>query len=76
MDEVQQQIIRALGVAPAFDIDHELRRRVEFLKELLKLARDVLRDAARDDTLAVVAQAPSREAGLSLLLASPEFNRR
>ena len=44
--------------------------------EPLKLARDVLRDAARDDTLKVVSQAPSREAGLSLLLASPEFNRR
>lgn len=44
--------------------------------EPLELARTVLRDAARDDTLAVVAQAPSRQAGLSLLLASPEFNRR
>jgi uncharacterized protein (DUF1800 family) len=36
----------------------------------------VLRDAARDDTQRVVSQAPSRQAGLSLLLASPEFNRR
>ena len=44
--------------------------------EPLQLARAVLRDAARDDTLQVVSQAPSREAGLSLLLASPEFNRR
>ena len=41
-----------------------------------ELARTVLRDAARDDTLKVVSQAPSRQAGLSLLLASPEFNRR
>jgi uncharacterized protein (DUF1800 family) len=40
------------------------------------LAETVLRDAARDETLKVVAQAPSRSAGLSLLLASPEFNRR
>lgn len=44
--------------------------------EPLELARTVLRDAARDDTLTVVSQAPSRQAGLSLLLASPEFNRR
>ncbi|UVC11504.1 DUF1800 domain-containing protein [Rhizobium sp. TH2] len=44
--------------------------------EPLVLARTVLLDAARDDTLDVVAQAPSRQAGLSLLLASPEFNRR
>jgi len=44
--------------------------------EPLQLAREVLRDAARDDTLQVVSQAPSRQAGLSLLLASPEFNRR
>lgn len=42
----------------------------------LELAKTVLRDAARDDTLMVVAQAPSRQAGLALLLASPEFNRR
>lgn len=40
------------------------------------LARTVLRDAARDDTLKVVSQAPNRQAGLTLLLASPEFNRR
>lgn len=44
--------------------------------EPLALAQAVLRDAARDDTLKVVSQAPSRKAGLSLLLASPEFNRR
>lgn len=46
------------------------------LSEPLELARTVLRDAARDDTLKVVSQAPSRQAGLALLLASPEFNRR
>lgn len=44
--------------------------------EPMTLAQTVLRDAARDDTLKVVSQAPSRRAGLSLLLASPEFNRR
>lgn len=44
--------------------------------EPIELARAVLRDAARDDTLKVVSQAPSRQAGLALLLASPEFNRR
>lgn len=44
--------------------------------EPLELARIVLRDAARQDTLDVVSQAPSRQAGLALLLASPDFNRR
>ena len=42
----------------------------------LAVMKVVLRDAARDDTKRVVSQAPSRQAGLSLLLASPEFNRR
>jgi hypothetical protein len=50
--------------------------RVSSRVEPLQLAEVVLRDAARDDTLRVVSQAPSRQAGLSLLLASPEFNRR
>ncbi|PTM95213.1 DUF1800 domain-containing protein [Mycoplana dimorpha] len=36
----------------------------------------VLADAARDDTIEVVTRAPSRQAGLALLLGSPEFNRR
>lgn len=36
----------------------------------------VLADAARDDTIKVVSRAPSRQAGLVLMLASPEFNRR
>jgi len=39
-------------------------------------ARAVLRDAARDDTIRIVSQAPSKPAGLALALASPEFNRR
>jgi uncharacterized protein (DUF1800 family) len=40
------------------------------------LLKAVLRDAARDDTITVVRQAPSRIAGMTLVLASPEFNRR
>ncbi|MBL0373103.1 DUF1800 domain-containing protein [Rhizobium sp. KVB221] len=40
------------------------------------LLKEVLRDAARDDTIKVVGQAPSRVAGTALVLASPEFNRR
>ena len=35
-----------------------------------------LSDAARDDTIRVVSQAPNRMTGLTLVLASPEFNRR
>ncbi|MGR9172265.1 DUF1800 domain-containing protein [Rhizobium sp. KDH_Rht_773_N] len=35
-----------------------------------------LADAARDETIRVVSQAPSRTSGLTLVLASPEFNRR
>jgi uncharacterized protein (DUF1800 family) len=41
----------------------------EFLKATLA-------DAARDETIRVVSQAPSRVSGLTLVLASPEFNRR
>jgi uncharacterized protein (DUF1800 family) len=40
------------------------------------LLKAVLREAARDDTMTVVRQAPSRVAGTALVLASPEFNRR
>jgi uncharacterized protein (DUF1800 family) len=36
----------------------------------------VLADAAGDNTRKVVSQAPSRPYGLTLVLASPEFNRR
>jgi uncharacterized protein (DUF1800 family) len=35
-----------------------------------------LGDAARDETTRVVSQAPSKISGLTLVLASPEFNRR
>ncbi|PZM13039.1 DUF1800 domain-containing protein [Rhizobium tubonense] len=38
--------------------------------------KDTLADAARDDTIRVVSQAPNRTTGLTLVLASPEFNRR
>jgi uncharacterized protein (DUF1800 family) len=38
--------------------------------------KDTLADAARDDTIRVVSQAPNRMTGLVLVLASPEFNRR
>ncbi|MDL2408527.1 DUF1800 domain-containing protein [Rhizobium calliandrae] len=41
----------------------------QFLKETLA-------DAARDDTIRVVSQAPNKMTGLTLVLASPEFNRR
>lgn len=37
---------------------------------------ETLRDAARDDTILVVERASSRQSGLTLVLASPEFNRR
>lgn len=38
--------------------------------------KDTLSDAAREDTIRVVSQAPSRVTGLTLVLASPDFNRR
>ncbi|MBB5574315.1 MULTISPECIES: DUF1800 domain-containing protein [Rhizobium] len=41
----------------------------QFLKETLA-------DAARDDTIRVVSQAPNKMTGLTLAFASPEFNRR
>ncbi|KRB60286.1 hypothetical protein ASE04_24770 [Rhizobium sp. Root708] len=41
----------------------------EFLKATLA-------DAARDDTIRIVGQAPNKISGLMLTLASPEFNRR
>ncbi|KAA0697671.1 DUF1800 domain-containing protein [Neorhizobium sp. P12A] len=38
--------------------------------------KDTLADAAREDTIRVVSQAPNKMMGLTLVLASPEFNRR
>ena len=40
------------------------------------LLKAVMREAARDDTIAIVRQAPNRATGMALALASPEFNRR
>jgi uncharacterized protein (DUF1800 family) len=37
--------------------------------------KDTLSDAAREDTIHVISQAPNRMTGLTLVLASPEFNR-
>lgn len=42
-------------------------------KRLLEVA---MADMARDDTIRVVNQAPSRVSGMTLALSSPEFNRR
>ncbi|MCM2474675.1 DUF1800 domain-containing protein [Rhizobium sp. CG5] len=39
-------------------------------------AKMALADAARDETIHIVGQAPSKEIGIALVLASPEFNRR
>lgn len=41
-----------------------------------KLLEVALADIARDDTIRVISQAPSRVSGLTLALSSPEFNRR
>lgn len=64
----------------------QLTQRIAWIRRLVKrfggsadprrLLQAVLADAARDDTIQVVAGAPSKDAGLSLVLASPEFNRR
>lgn len=40
------------------------------------LLETVMADAARDDTIRAVSRAPSRAAGLTMVLAAPEFNRR
>jgi uncharacterized protein (DUF1800 family) len=42
----------------------------------LALARDTYGDAASDATRTAIARAESRQQGLALLLASPEFQRR
>ncbi len=64
----------------------QLTQRIAWIRRLVKrfggsadprtLLQAVLADAARDDTIQVVAGAPSKEAGLTFVLASPEFNRR
>lgn len=40
------------------------------------LLQSALADMARDDTIKVVQQAPNRASGITLVLSSPEFNRR
>ncbi|MCS4241307.1 uncharacterized protein (DUF1800 family) [Rhizobium sp. BIGb0125] len=40
------------------------------------LLQNALADMARDDTIKVVQQAPNRASGITLVLSSPEFNRR
>ncbi|MBB3977788.1 uncharacterized protein (DUF1800 family) [Rhizobium azooxidifex] len=64
----------------------QLTQRIDWARDLVarfgddrdprRFVKAVLGDAARDDTIQVVSQASSREAGLVLTLASPEFNRR
>jgi uncharacterized protein (DUF1800 family) len=53
-----------------------LSRRRAGQTDPVKFLKVVLADAARDDTITVVSQAPNRAAGVALVLASPEFNRR
>ncbi|MDL2397863.1 DUF1800 domain-containing protein [Rhizobium mayense] len=45
-------------------------------KDPRQFLKETLADAARDDTIRVVSQAPNKMTGLTLVLASPEFNRR
>ena len=45
-------------------------------REPADLLADALGDAAREDTIRVLGQAPNRVHGLAMVLASPEFNRR
>ncbi|MCV3764344.1 DUF1800 domain-containing protein [Rhizobium sp. TRM95796] len=53
-----------------------LARRRAGQTDPVKFLKVVLADAARDDTITIVSQAPNRAAGVALTLASPEFNRR
>ncbi|NKN37621.1 DUF1800 domain-containing protein [Agrobacterium sp. a22-2] len=41
-----------------------------------EFATIALADAARDETIRIIGQAPSKAIGITLVLASPEFNRR
>ena len=45
-------------------------------KDPREFLKSTLADAARDETIRVVSQAPNKISGLTLVLASPEFNRR
>lgn len=53
-----------------------LARRIPGKPDPRGFANEALGDLARDSTLQLVSRAPSRQAGLMLVLASPEFNRR
>jgi uncharacterized protein (DUF1800 family) len=64
--QLSERLAWARRAAAQFGTDEDPR---EFL-------RNTLADAARDETIRVVSQAPSRISGLTLVLASPEFNRR
>lgn len=64
----------------------QLTERIAFVRRLAALFKSdadprqflnaALADAARDDTIRVVERAPSKQSGVMLALASPEFNRR
>lgn len=64
--QLSERLAWARRAAAQFGMDEDPR---EFLK-------NTLADAARDETIRVVSQAPSRISGLTLAMASPEFNRR
>jgi len=64
--QLAERLAWARRAAAQFGKDEDPR---EFL-------RATLADAARDETIRVVSQAPNKISGLTLVLASPEFNRR
>jgi len=64
--QLAERLAWARRAAAQFGRDQDPR---EFLKSTLA-------DAARDETIRVVSQAPNKISGLTLVLASPEFNRR
>ena len=64
--QLAERLAWARRASAQFGRDEDPR---EFLKSTLA-------DAARDETIRVVSQAPNKISGLTLLLASPEFNRR
>ncbi|MDE1995857.1 MAG: DUF1800 domain-containing protein [Rhizobiaceae bacterium] len=55
---------------------HRVAARYGKLYDPRRFLKDTLADAARDDTIRVVSQAPNKVTGLTLVLASPEFYRR
>ncbi|WP_087001558.1 DUF1800 domain-containing protein [Rhizobium sullae] len=64
--QLAERLAWARRASAQFGKDEDPR---EFLKSTLG-------DAARDETIRVVSQAPNKISGLTLVLASPEFNRR